>query len=123
MGWNTTIVVMNDSLHTIAKDKNFGKKLEQAILSVSHGKTVDVSAQDGQSISCNAATVIETHHADTKVLVAVGGNMGEVVTGYAGSYDADNLNMLRRFAEDMGYSIRKKPVPIKQGAFKKENRK
>lgn len=111
MGHNATVVVMLDNLHTIAKDKMFGKKLSDAVSKAGcfTGTTVDVSATDGHCIACNAATVVEVHHADTKVLVAVGGNMGEVVSPYAGSYSADKEQMLRNFADQMGFSLRKKP--------------
>jgi hypothetical protein len=111
MGFNTTVVVMNDSLGTIAKDKDFGKKLADAISSIGmydKGATVDVSARSKLCTCCNAATVIETHHADHKTLIAVGGNMGEIVSNWAGSYTADKEEMLRNLADNMGYSLRKK---------------
>lgn len=75
MGWNTTVVVLNDALDQIKNDPKFGEKLYYACLEVQRGKPVDVSA----GYHCNAATVIETHHADIDVLVRVGGNYGEVV--------------------------------------------
>ena len=75
MGYNTTVVVLNDALDQIRDDPEFGQKLYDAILRVQRGKPVDVSA----GYHCNAATVIETHHADYKVLVEVGGNYGRVV--------------------------------------------
>jgi excisionase family DNA binding protein len=77
MGWNTTVVVMNDALEDIARDPDFGQKLKMACLrAVAKSKCpVDVSAMG----YINAATVIETHHADYNVLVCVGGNTGEVI--------------------------------------------
>jgi hypothetical protein len=119
MGYNSTVVVMNDSLHTIAKDKNFGRNLELAILTVGRGEMVDVVARDDRRTYCNAATVIETHHADTKTLIAVGGNTGEIVSAYAGSYTADKLSMLKKLADDMGFTLRKKPVKRTWGKIKK----
>ena len=76
MGWNTTVVVLNDALTDIRDDPEFGRKLYDACLEAVARKPVDVSA----GCHCNAATVIETHHADQMVLVRVGGNMGVVVT-------------------------------------------
>lgn len=76
MGFNTTVVVLNDALGDIERDPDFGKNLVAAILSVGcHNKPVDVSAMG----HCNAASVIECHHADYNVYVKVGGNYGEVV--------------------------------------------
>ncbi len=75
MGFNTTVVVLNDALGDIEKDPNFGKKLVRAIMEVQRGKPVDVSA----GCHANAALVVETHHADHDVIVAVGGNYGRVM--------------------------------------------
>lgn len=76
MGWNTTVVVLNDALHNIEKDRDFGKNLAAAIQrTVGTDRPIDVPAGN----HCNAATVVETHHADFPVLVRVGGNMGKVV--------------------------------------------
>jgi hypothetical protein len=79
MGFNTTVVVMNDALDMIRNDPQFGARLADAVLRVTRGKPVDVAAHGERSVHCNAATVIETHHADYMVLVRVGGNFGEVV--------------------------------------------
>lgn len=82
MGLNTTVVVLNDALGDIAEDPEFGKRLADAIASARRGKPVNVAAHGSHGISCNAACVIETHHADYDVLVKVGGNTGSVV-GFA----------------------------------------
>lgn len=76
MGWNTTVVVLNDALDQIEKDPLFGKKLAQAIRDLHDPKGWrDVSAGN----HCNAAEVIETHHADYNVLVSIGGNTGKII--------------------------------------------
>lgn len=79
MGFNTTVVVMNDALSAIESDSAFGERLVRAILEVQRGKPVDVAAHGRRSIHANAATVIESHHADYFVTVRVGMNSGEVV--------------------------------------------
>lgn len=117
MGFNTTVVVLNDALNEIQKDPDFGRKLAEAIMmSGRMGRHFrDVSA----GCHCNAATVVETHHADQLVMVAVGGNCGQEL-GYCGSYAAEPEDMLRALADSMGFRIVKKPkkprsIPYKGG--------
>jgi hypothetical protein len=77
MGFNTTVLILNDALDEIENDPNFGKKLVSAISKVGIGnKGVDVSALN----HCNAARVIESHHADYDVYVKVGGNNAKVIS-------------------------------------------
>jgi len=40
MGYNTTVVVMNDALGSIEKDPEFGKNLVRAVLRAVHSPTV-----------------------------------------------------------------------------------
>lgn len=80
MGYNSTVVILNDALHVIETDPEFGKRLADAVKRAVMGKPVGVAAHSASGgIYCNAATVIETHHADYDVLVRVGGNRGEVI--------------------------------------------
>lgn len=120
MGYNTTVVVMNDALHMIANDPEFGKNLASAIshLSVSNGEPVDVPAysyRDGEKsggVHCNAATAIETHHADGTIVVAVGGNMGEALHKnwlYPYGEGDRKERILRELADELGFTIRRKP--------------
>ena len=119
MGWNTTVVVLNDALDQIAKDPKFGEKLARAISSLSteqyiterEGRQfygVDVDAGN----HCNAATVIETHHADVQKLVLVGGNMGEDLGAVwlGGGEEPKELRLARSLAEHYGYHLRKNPT-------------
>jgi hypothetical protein len=73
MGLNTTVLILNDALGDIAKDPDFGKKLVAAI--ADGGKQVVISTPSFG----NAATVIESHHSDNTVLIAVGGNCASVL--------------------------------------------
>ena len=80
MGYNTTVVVLNDALSYIKDDPGFGARLAYAVSRAVMGKPVDVPAYSiGGGVYCNAAIVIETHHADYDVMVRVGGNRGEVI--------------------------------------------
>lgn len=109
MGFNSTIVVMNDAVGDIEKDPDFGKNLARAIAS---GKTkVDVRA--GSSI--NAATVISNNHADYTSLVAVGGNCGTYLTGvysFRHNEEAVQVELLKAFADKLGYKVVKKSPTV-----------
>lgn len=75
MGFNTTVVILNDALHDIASDPEFGKNLAAAITSSFPSKPQWVHAGSHG----NAAYVVESHHADHQVLIEVGGNVGKIV--------------------------------------------
>ena len=107
MGFNTTVVILNDGLHDIAKDTEFSKKLADAVarLSVTEGKAVDVSA----GCFANPCVVVETHHADGVCLIAVGGNYGRNL-GHVASWSqlSDDVALLRGLADKLGYRIVRK---------------
>lgn len=102
MGYNSTVVVMNDALHQIENDPDFGKKLAQAVRSLSvRNDYADVSAGN----HCNAATVVATHHADIHSVVIVGGNNGKVI---GSSLYSDTEKIFREVADQLGYRLLKK---------------
>jgi hypothetical protein len=107
MGYNTTVIVLNDALGNIEEDPEFGYNLARAImrLGVPHGnRPVDVSSKG----HCNAASAIETHHADRYIATAIGGNTA-IVLGDCGSWQVnDEVDMLRRLADKHGYNLHKK---------------
>lgn len=105
MGWNTTVVVMNDSLHAIEKDPAFGVNLMRACADI-HGskRPIDVSALG----HVNAATVIESHHADGTAICAIGGNYGTVLHstyGYSHHERESQERLLRSWAEQLGFRL------------------
>jgi hypothetical protein len=118
MGYNTTVIVLSDALHLIAEDKEFGRKLYQAICGLSLGndpktgkpyRSPDISA--GNYV--NAATAIESHHASSNAIIAVGGNCATVL-GYehGDRHDSpqDKERILRSLAAELGFTLRKKKV-------------
>ena len=110
MGYNATVIVMVDALESIKNDPKFGEKLAASISRVScYQEREDVSA--GGYV--NAATVIETHHADHTVLVAVGGNYGNVIGttyGISSHTPEQKLRIIKDIADQLGYNLSKKPT-------------
>ena len=109
MGYNSTIVVMNDALHDIEKDPDFGKSLSNAI---SMHDRPEKHYQDVRAgCHCNAATVIECKHADVTSVIAVGGNYGSVIGstyGYSHHKEEDKIKILKEIANQLGYTLHKK---------------
>ncbi len=111
MGYNTTVIVMNDALDAIKKDPMFGKTLADSVTKlVGQNGPIDVPAYSpsGRGVYVNAATAIETHHADIIKMIAVGGNFARDL-GYVGFWNAKDEDLLRQLADSMGYRIVKKP--------------
>ena len=108
MGFNTTVVIMNDALHDIERDPNFGKKLADACCAAfMRNRPIDVSAMN----HVNAATVIESHHNSANVVVAVGGNCATVLGTDFGNthHNADDKErIIRALASELGYTLHKK---------------
>jgi hypothetical protein len=79
MGYNTTLLVLNDALSAIENDPEFGRKLANAIRRRGQdfrSKRIDMSVG---SFS-NAVSVIDTVHSGSTSLIAVGGNYASVIT-------------------------------------------
>lgn len=75
MGFNTTVVVLNDGLGAILKNpEQFARNLAEVI----------INGQFPAWVFCkgggNVAQVVESHHADHRVIVEVGGNCGREVS-------------------------------------------
>lgn len=103
MGFNATVVVLLDQLHIIEKDKDFGKKLADAIrYRASMPEHVDKPDRPGFRHFGAEATgqtqVIEVHHADNFMVVAVGGNTGQVL-GVGGYYTNTPDEMVEALGE------------------------
>jgi len=69
MGFNTTVLILNDYTHDIAECGDLGVRLADMIRCGATGEVIP------------GVKIIETHHADFDVLVRIGGNRGQVERG------------------------------------------
>lgn len=114
MGYNSTLLILNDALGYIETDTDFGSKVTKAI---SHLQ-IDPSSKDISSFGfVNAATVVMSHHADDFQGLVVGSNTTWRM-GSAGHWSPDfrdkmsederKLYFLKSMASSMGYRLVKK---------------
>lgn len=103
MGWNSSLVVLNDRLGDIRKDENFGPRVADAIAR-SFGRTHEHEYW-GQ--------VIAQNHMDTKSLLVVGENVGKqlgVISHIPDKDDDDDVvDAMRWFLRQKGYMVSKWP--------------
>ena len=92
MGFNATVVILNDRLSEIERDPEFGKKLARAI------RCFDRSRPERMPYVTGQTQVIEVAHADTLQVVAIGGNTGRVI-GY-GCYRDDNDALIKQLERE-----------------------
>ncbi len=109
MGYNTSVIVLNDALGEIENDKDFGKKIAAAVRKLNtlpdDARGIDISSGN----HCNAATVVEQHHADYTALLAFGGNCVTRL-GHVHSYRHNNedvqYQLLKMLADKLGYILK-----------------
>ena len=97
------MIILNDHLSAIENDPLFGQKVADAVRSVGcYDKGVDINGQ--------AATVIETHHADNQHVIVVGGNYAQdmgVAAHWTERLDMtkpeDRVKLIKNLAEREGY--------------------
>lgn len=104
MGFISTIVVLNDHLHSIGKDPEFGQKVERACLKLIVERPVWIGSH---------AVAIETHNNLGYVPILVGKGMGYpmsvAIEPTAG--EQMELTLLKRLADKHGYRLARKAVP------------
>ncbi len=93
MGFNATVVVLLDQLDRIERDPNFGKQLADAI------RRVSARPNESHQYVAGQTRVIEVHHADQQIVVAVGGNTGKVL-GFGGYYRATPDEIIKSLNQD-----------------------
>tara|TARA_R100001244_G_scaffold121497_1_gene91127 strand:- start:1313 stop:1696 length:384 start_codon:yes stop_codon:yes gene_type:complete len=109
MGFNSTILILNDYLHNIESEETFGARVaEQLSL---HG--------GGRDDRSNDFKVVAQHHADNTGIILVGGNTSKIIgftPGGSGKWaleseegDKDVIRVLRETAANYGYRLSKIP--------------
>ena len=99
MGWNSVILVLNDCLHEIETDPQFGAKV--------HREIADGFGRHECKRNYNAFGVVCQSHADDVQIVSVGRNTGRRIRPGDKITDMEAWQ-LRRILENNGYRVQKK---------------
>ncbi len=113
MGFNSTVLVLNDRLGEIERNpEEFVKEMLYAIQRS--------SMREQEEFNPGQTTVMSCAHADTVTILAVGGNcatvLGRVYNGGVHHTEEAQVKILRELASKYGFSLRKKPAPKKMRA-------
>lgn len=124
MGFNSAIMLLNDNLHRIEDDPLFGAKVAKAVQQHHMTCPYEPTSFDYQ------CQVLGQQHADVTTVMAMGGNTGFVL-GFGGGrlYNPENhdrndpypifddlkdgwdrVGLLKQLANELGYTLRKKPT-------------
>lgn len=115
MGYNSGLVIMNDSLHEIAENPlQFTEGVVRTIHTsrgpLSLGRSVDIAVRG----HVNAATLFHMAHADEHKVFVVGGNGAMAIPGGLAHIrnhqdpNETNLALIRQMADKAGYRLVKK---------------
>lgn len=95
MGFNTAMIVLNDTVHQIRNDPKVGEAIYLGAINAERGQYMPHGLQ-----------TLPSCHADTMQIIALGGNTLRAI-GY-GRWDDDDETLLRRLANKLGYRIVRK---------------
>jgi hypothetical protein len=96
MGFNTACIVLNDFLHEIEKDPQFGRKVADAVRANGNERHMRHYTP--------GFSVLQSQHADYVQVVAISGNTIRWL-GSGGNYRSTDEEVLRRLADGMGFDI------------------
>lgn len=117
MGFNSTILILNDNLHLISKNPNFGEQVsDQLALHCSNKQ---------YPYAIGGFKVIAQHHADAVSIILVGGNTSRVIGmksrgdgswARKGAEGTEGIvRLLKDLCSDYGYRLVKMSKAQKQG--------
>lgn len=108
MGYNTTVLILNDALSRIKSDPE--EFVESLCRMAGSGKSTGDSPIDFHRASQSG--VIQTHHADSTAIILVGGNSATVLgTHYGWRHNEPEFQIqcLKWVLRDLGHEVRKMP--------------
>lgn len=104
MGWQSTVVFMNDFIHRMKEDKEAGLKIYNAI-----GELNNRRSPYGGRFQYGRA--VEQHHADGHILLSVGDYNGKVLGAIKPiknvEDDKEVVEAMRFFLKQRGYMVSK----------------
>lgn len=109
MGFNSVLFVCNDALNTVDNEpEEFAKLISRKMGGIDEGEF-------GFGNHCNGFRIPHIGHADEMAVIAVGGNYATRILRYHAGYshmhheEEGQIEILKRLADKLGYSVRKKP--------------
>jgi hypothetical protein len=115
MGYNTVLMVLNDTVDYGAKDPEIGKRIHEAVLSWPGRERdrarIDIYARPADGGCASYGSVVSQEHADYQQIVVVGGNTGCPLSE-AADLDWYALDQLKNALERYGYRVTKRRKPV-----------
>ena len=109
MGYNTTLLLLNDAMYEI--DKNVVGWWEETKLHMSRFHDASFENDYGFGTHASGFEIAQIAHADVTSLIAVGGNYSTILLAEMGlgSQDTEEgqVKILKAFARKLGYKVSK----------------
>lgn len=106
MGFNTAVIILNDSVHMADENPHVGTDLYHAVCNARADDKFSgaIAVQKNRGVA-TLGYALPSQHADTIQIVAVGGNQIRTL-GF--SYSNDDEVILRTLADKLGFRLVKK---------------
>lgn len=105
MGFNTSLMIRNDNMHSLKNDIHLGQRIYNAIckLNIPKGRLMYGDLDFGQG------EVISQAHADANQLIVVGGNRGQTMEDFSNNENSDwfVIHQMKQYLEKHGYKVTK----------------
>ena len=113
MGYNTTLVILNDAMSEITKDPvGWWEETQHNIASFQRRPSLDTGNDYGFGMHANWFEVAQVAHADVTSVIAVGGNYSTVLLAEYGlgsqHTEEGQIKILKALAKKLGYNVSRK---------------